>query len=181
MGASQSSPEQMSSIFEPYVYSPLHEEHSYFRLLTLHRSPRDASLFGTLSQHTHHQPPDFEALSYTWGSRTVEAGFVCDGKLLKISKNLHDVLQRLAREGSLRVLWIDQICIMLSCPCSQFISMSLGQEPFTEIGEGSIDCHQNFDHVHSNKLYANYLSPSCLSNMLRVTGMRPRCSLVGFS
>ncbi|KAI9148970.1 Heterokaryon incompatibility protein [Paramyrothecium foliicola] len=55
--------------------------------------------------------PQFEALSYVWGSST--QGYVVDveGCLMNVTDNLHSALMRLRQPSEARVLWIDQLCI----------------------------------------------------------------------
>ncbi|KAK4449010.1 heterokaryon incompatibility protein-domain-containing protein [Podospora aff. communis PSN243] len=65
------------------------------------------------------ETPDFEALSYTWGSpRSRKAVFIQDpsspgGKLTKllVTKNLSIALQNLRLPSKIRTLWVDAICI----------------------------------------------------------------------
>jgi hypothetical protein len=53
---------------------------------------------------------DYEAISYVWGTEVRDHDIICDGHLLKITKNLHEALKRL-RASSVRSLWADSICI----------------------------------------------------------------------
>ncbi|KAI3323029.1 heterokaryon incompatibility protein-domain-containing protein [Xylariaceae sp. AK1471] len=56
-------------------------------------------------------PPEYEALSYCWGSATLVAEVRCDGILISVSTNLAAALQVFRREISSRMLWVDAICI----------------------------------------------------------------------
>lgn len=53
----------------------------------------------------------YEALSYTWGSAEAPKHIIVNGKILVVTKNLHQALQQLRREVHDRILWIDAICI----------------------------------------------------------------------
>ena len=59
------------------------------------------------------QSPEYEAISYVWGSENDKADILCDGKLLQIPQNLATALRILRPEcsASWRVLWADSICI----------------------------------------------------------------------
>lgn len=52
-----------------------------------------------------------EAVSYVWGTDHRDHIILCDGKVLKITPNLHSVLQRLRLPDAPRTLWADSICI----------------------------------------------------------------------
>ena len=57
----------------------------------------------------------YEALSYVWGDEndkpTIQIGTQHEDRQLCITKNLAAALRRLRYPSSLRVLWIDSICI----------------------------------------------------------------------
>lgn len=53
----------------------------------------------------------YEALSYVWGSRLSPAEIMCNGRLISVTRNLKDGLQRIRCENTTRVVWIDAICI----------------------------------------------------------------------
>lgn len=55
--------------------------------------------------------PSFEALSYVWGSAQPVHEIQCNGKTLRISKNLRDALYRLRSPFKHRFVWADAICI----------------------------------------------------------------------
>ncbi|XHF97081.1 hypothetical protein AWENTII_000684 [Aspergillus wentii] len=68
--------------------------------------------------------PRFVALYYTWGPPTAEAGIRgvtdvpshpirCNGRVILVTQNLHDFLQRVARSVELNSqnFWIDAVCI----------------------------------------------------------------------
>ncbi len=56
-------------------------------------------------------PPDFEALSYTWGDATEKHWISCDGKAIQVTRNLLVALQHLRQSDGPRVIWIDAVCI----------------------------------------------------------------------
>ena len=65
--------------------------------------------------HLHDDPPAFEALSYCWGKYEKRSDIWVNKKLLQVSPNLKQGLQRLhkyySRWATNSWVWIDQICI----------------------------------------------------------------------
>lgn len=57
------------------------------------------------------EEPDYEALSYVWGTPALTYSMLCEGKQLAINESLHSALQRFRFEDRSRVLWADGICI----------------------------------------------------------------------
>lgn len=105
----------------PYRYTPLDEKAQEIRLLTLlpRESPgRDENkpqISLKVVQLVEDNVPEFEALSYAWGSTenaleilVVDAS---GSQVLIVTRNLYDALQHLRHETRPRVLWIDAICI----------------------------------------------------------------------
>lgn len=85
------------------------------RVLHLHPGQRDGPLAGWLQHTTWVDPPQYEALSYEWGSPektrtiTLEGGFE-----FQITQSLYDALCDLRQDaspGKPRTLWADAICI----------------------------------------------------------------------
>lgn len=89
---------------------------SYIRLVTIH--PGVAADDIVISLHiepfTPHDPPMYEALSYTWGSRkqpkTVYVG-KSDKAALRVTRSLRAALEHLRYQSRERVMWIDALCI----------------------------------------------------------------------
>jgi hypothetical protein len=97
---------------EPFVYTPLDPKIDGIRLLTLAPSPnRTSDIHCTLEQVTFAQRPEYEALSYTWGSDVVKTRIFVDGKEFGVGYNLWGALIHLRYPKEKRVLWIDAICI----------------------------------------------------------------------
>lgn len=63
---------------------------------------------------TQHDPPQYEALSYAWGSRksprTIYIG-ASDRATLRVTPNLRTALQHLRFPDRTRVMWVDALCI----------------------------------------------------------------------
>lgn len=57
------------------------------------------------------RPPEYEAISYVWGSPDRPISIDCDGKRLYITENLRDALVRVRLPHRPRSIWADSICI----------------------------------------------------------------------
>jgi hypothetical protein len=55
--------------------------------------------------------PAYEALSYTWGDPTQTLPISLNGAPCPITRNLESALRHLRRRESLRILWVDAVCI----------------------------------------------------------------------
>ena len=94
-----------------YRYSPLKHDHD-IRLLYLLPGNDRAPLSCSLRIISLSEPPEYEAISYTWGEPIFSASIECFTKgQLPITKNLSEALFHLRLRDRLRVLWIDAICI----------------------------------------------------------------------
>jgi hypothetical protein len=100
----------LSTILEPYVYEPLVGP-SKIRLLTLAPGQSQDAIHCALDTVELDSSPDYEAISYCWGSSLSEQTIVCNGGSLSITKNLYDALYRFRDSCEPRMLWADAICI----------------------------------------------------------------------
>ncbi|KAK8062031.1 hypothetical protein PG994_008397 [Apiospora phragmitis] len=95
-----------------FAYEPLTAPDA-FRLLVLEPGVEEDALRCRLFHTTHSSRPDYEALSYTWGSphqNEDEPAPACliNGNTVPIRRNLQDALRHLWWRDYERVLWIDQ-------------------------------------------------------------------------
>ena len=101
---------------DTYEYSPLNEEASQIRLLTLLPGEFSSKIHVNLQikQLTTERRPRYEALSYVWGS-TENLVDIFVGKSTKytlaVTQNLACALRYLRYQDRKRVLWIDAICV----------------------------------------------------------------------
>ena len=113
-----------------YQYEPLCESRA-FRLVTLHSGSQDALLKCSVKNYTLDDSPEFQALSYTWGSPypdedgnsdgekrsrglelpTRSCNLDCSEGYLLVMSNLLDALYQLRDNDSDLQLWVDAICI----------------------------------------------------------------------
>ncbi|KAK7990048.1 hypothetical protein PG989_010363 [Apiospora arundinis] len=68
-------------------------------------------LVGTLSVAKFGDKPQFEALSYTWGTSQDKKRMMLNGHQFSIGKNLSDALVFLRNQKRPLLLWVDAICI----------------------------------------------------------------------
>lgn len=82
-----------------------------FRLLEIAPDEKDAPLVCTL-RHTSFQSKEWYcALSYTWGSPEPPFFIKCDGSDIRITRSLHEALQKMRRTWRHLLVWADAICI----------------------------------------------------------------------
>ena len=75
------------------------------------KAPRYPYLRGSLSAHTLADAPEYECLSYVWGTENSDRVLWLDREVIAISKNLDKALGRLRHETESCFLWIDLVCI----------------------------------------------------------------------
>ncbi|KAK2590523.1 hypothetical protein QQS21_011790 [Conoideocrella luteorostrata] len=84
---------------------------SVFRYFILKPGRGNDKLECSLRSDSLDNPPAYEAVSYVWGSPVRNQTILCDGRVLKITQSLSNVLKRLRLETEPRSLWADSICI----------------------------------------------------------------------
>ncbi|KAK3313175.1 heterokaryon incompatibility protein-domain-containing protein [Apodospora peruviana] len=94
-----------------YRYTPLSPTSAEIRLLTIHPGPWDTDIECSLEHVSLDAKPTYEALSYTWGDPTNISSILFGRSPWSVRTNLKAALQRLRREDSERVIWIDALCI----------------------------------------------------------------------
>ena len=98
------------SRLEPYIYTPLPPGH----IRLLHVPPQLGSK-GTVSCKLKifslHGGPQYEALSYAWGTEQAFEHIVCNGAKLPVTPHLLEGLRSISKALFVQWLWIDAICI----------------------------------------------------------------------
>lgn len=96
-----------------YHYTSLDPITHDIRLLVLLPSKEESTQIECLlTQISLDQTPDYEALSYAWGSQNDKIGTVSlEGKPFPVTSNLEDALHHLRGEEEPRMLWVDALCI----------------------------------------------------------------------
>ena len=100
-------------VTNPYPYQKLPSP-QHFRLLELFpkfKAPKYKYLLGSLSTHSIADAPDYECLSYVWGTGHTDRLLCLDQHVIAISTNLDKALGRLRHKTKSRFLWVDLVCI----------------------------------------------------------------------
>lgn len=84
---------------------------NYIRYLVLEPGTRLDPIICGLEQANLDNAPDFEAVSYVWGSSVKNDKITCNNKTTHITANLSEALRRVRDSAESRALWADSICI----------------------------------------------------------------------
>ncbi|KAM0559363.1 hypothetical protein ACHAPJ_004387 [Fusarium lateritium] len=103
-------PPKDSSARESYKYTTFEDKFS-IRILTLEPGTGHDPLIGHLSIENLDLGPQYEAISYCWGTGGRSSEILCDGKPLALTRSIEGALRRMRHATSQRRLWADQICI----------------------------------------------------------------------
>ncbi|RYP88467.1 hypothetical protein DL770_004631 [Monosporascus sp. CRB-9-2] len=91
-------------------YSPLRAAGD-IRLLILKAGKDNEGIVCELRHANLRDSPQFEAVSYVWGTSLACMRIICDGKDTDIGVNLYEALEYLRLPDRDRVLWADALCI----------------------------------------------------------------------
>ncbi|PVH78634.1 hypothetical protein DL98DRAFT_421844, partial [Cadophora sp. DSE1049] len=96
-----------------FHYQPLDTAQEEIRILILYGSDLSAPRSGQAELRivALDRYPEYEALSYQWGTSSADQSIVIDGQHKAITPNLALALHSLRHEMRERVLWVDAICI----------------------------------------------------------------------
>jgi hypothetical protein len=81
------------------------------RLLNLHPGITEDLICCDLQCVSLSATPEYEAISYYWGTHAGAIEIQCDGRPFMITKELAAAFKKFRREDSNRLLWVDAICI----------------------------------------------------------------------
>lgn len=99
---------------KPYDYKGLRAT-GIIRILRLEPGTGDDPLRGELYQTELHDrtgsSPNFEALSYVWGTADYEHTLHTPDGIVKVSTNLERALRRIRLPDRIRRVWADAVCI----------------------------------------------------------------------
>src|SRR6266480_2931914 len=93
-----------------YKYNTLPPDR-YVRYLVLDPGNCDQPLEGRLATGHIDSLPPFHAISYVWGSPDRVDQIRCEGRIVRITASLRDVLKRVRLSDHAVNIWADQICI----------------------------------------------------------------------
>lgn len=94
------------------LYTPLNSDLSHIRRLILQPAVSfDDPLQSHLDVVSLEASPEYEALSYVWGSTQPPKTINLDSRLMSITPNLDNALRNLRLPNLPRILWVDALCI----------------------------------------------------------------------
>lgn len=96
---------------EPFLYSALNDPSKDGRLINLHPSSSEDILVYNLMNIKAAAMPEYEALSYVWGPRSLTREITVKAETKYIRENLWSALYHMQLPLKPLVLWIDAICI----------------------------------------------------------------------
>ena len=101
-----------ASGLDSYMYTTLDKQSSQIRVFTLLPSvSKRATLEGRLAVEQLSEKPEYEALSYVWGTTPQDNIILVNDTKFLVARNLFEVLLELRHSTESRGLWIDAICI----------------------------------------------------------------------
>lgn len=113
-----------------YTYNVLPER--TIRLLTVFAGKFEDEVAVSLSNSSIDNPPEYEAVSYTWGdaneTRPIRYGA---GATMHVTVSLHAALKHLRQAGCPRILWIDALCVNQSDPYEKSTQIPLMAEVYS--------------------------------------------------
>jgi Heterokaryon incompatibility protein (HET) len=95
---------------EPYCYEKRLEGRN-IRLLQLEPDKDENVIQFRFLTKPLDQGVRYNSLSYTWGDPTAVQTILCEGKVLRVTQNLHEALTEYQKRGESAPLWADAICI----------------------------------------------------------------------
>ncbi|OAG04810.1 HET-domain-containing protein, partial [Paraphaeosphaeria sporulosa] len=100
----------MVGILSAYKYQGLVDEDE-IRLLVVEPGNQDEDLRCSLVHARLSDRPDFEAISYTWGTDAPSKQILLDGHIFPVRNNIYHALKRYRHATRQRILWADAISI----------------------------------------------------------------------
>ncbi|CAG9988027.1 unnamed protein product [Clonostachys byssicola] len=115
---------------QTYRHQRLDDARSQIRLLKLHPGTGKLSgeIFAVRLESSAY--PQYEPISYCWGSQKNQQVIVLDGLPFSIGRNLYAALKRLRYKDSARVLWCDVLCIDQSNTAEKSVQIPLMRQIF---------------------------------------------------
>jgi hypothetical protein len=94
---------------EPFSYAELPSKTSFRVLRLLPGHLEDDDVHVELQDADWEKPPQYEAISYCWGSPDNTRSIICNGLRLQVSANLWHGLKRMRLVDKARLLWADAV------------------------------------------------------------------------
>ena len=94
-----------------YPYRQLDHRTRQFRLLALQPGRFSDPLRCSIRESNLDERLQYDALSYTWGTRDSKIPIEVHGQSFSVTENLYAALQHLRQDGKELMLWVDALCI----------------------------------------------------------------------
>lgn len=96
---------------DAFQYEPLDRHRDRLMLRRLELLPGTGQIHCNLEHVSLTQKPQYEAISYCWGSNKSPREIICNGSKMEITESLHSALVHFRKLDLSRFLWADQLCI----------------------------------------------------------------------
>ena len=93
------------------IYAPLTQSSREFRVLHILPGRKSQTVKSYLAVVSLYDRPNYEALSYVWGSQKSREPIRLCGRAVRVTTNLLDALKAVRLPDVERVMWIDALCI----------------------------------------------------------------------
>jgi len=104
--------DEPNKINEAFKYTPLITTKNEIRLVTIEPAlSSSAPIIASLHHASFDNNPEYDALSYTWGSPIDPVAITLNDQAFNVTQSLHLALTSLRLPNTPRTLWIDAICI----------------------------------------------------------------------
>ncbi|KAK8178169.1 heterokaryon incompatibility protein-domain-containing protein [Phyllosticta citrichinensis] len=113
-----------------FVYEPL--ESTQFRVLKIHPGAKGAPLEADLVHASLTDAPQYQALSYTWGSLEPPFYMSCNGVEMRVTKSLNDALCNARKEDETLTIWADAACINQRNDVEKSVQVALMREIYSK-------------------------------------------------
>ncbi|KAK8182955.1 heterokaryon incompatibility protein-domain-containing protein [Phyllosticta citribraziliensis] len=113
-----------------FVYEPL--ETTQFRVLKIHPGAKGAPLEADLVHASLTDAPQYQALSYTWGSLEPPFYMSCNGIEMRVTKSLYDALCNARKEDETLTIWADAVCINQKDVAEKSVQVALMREIYSK-------------------------------------------------
>ncbi|KAK0303159.1 hypothetical protein LTR01_008305 [Friedmanniomyces endolithicus] len=131
-----------------YDALPPPSEGQYIRLTEILGELTDAGCVQCLLHHIRfdRDTPEYETLSYCWGTSSDVHIISCNGQRLRVTQTLHRAMHALLTPGKSRLVWIDQLCINQHDDAEKTQQVSIMRDIYqrsalTIAWVGNADCH----------------------------------------
>jgi hypothetical protein len=127
---------------DPYVYQDL-PSGNFIRLLCMSPGNRGEEIVCSLHVTPLDELPPYTALSYCWGKPVFDHIVCCEGKEIKVTKNLYSALQRMRLPDEYSLVWVDAICINQSNIWERGHQVGLMRNVYSEAAETLVYLGEN--------------------------------------